>query len=160
MSIMNVSALGRALFGLKLCASIVLLSSCATHCGAFTYCDIPESWPFTDTFTVQATDSDLCISGERRSDCATTGMFQSGTRVVEFHVIGDEDDDESALLASIKVQGSAGDHFTAQCFQYNGNIFLGLTEVLTGVEVRRQGRVVATHPNRGVTRRSTLFSSC
>ena len=154
------AASARVFIRLNLCAAVLALSSCAMHCGAFTYCDIPESWPVTETFTVQATDSDLCISGERRSDCATTGMFQSGTRVVEFHVIGDEDDDESALLASIKVQGSAGDHFTAHCFQCNGNTFLGLTEVLTGVEVRRQGRVVATHPNRGVTRRSTLFSSC
>ena len=136
------------------------LSSCTVHCGPFTYCDIPESWPVADTFTVEATDSDLCISGVRRSDCATRGRFQSGSRVVEFHAFSDEEEDDSQLLATITLKGSAGDHFTANCFQYNGKTVLGLTEVLIGIDVYRQGRVVATHPKRTVTRRSTLFSGC
>ncbi|MGI9233617.1 MAG: hypothetical protein ACR2RD_08305 [Woeseiaceae bacterium] len=139
-----------------------VLSSCATHCGLFTYCDIPKEWPINDTFIVDVENNALCVSGTRRSSCANKGMFQSGARTVEIHTADDDDEDDGGeLIASLVVNGAPGDHFTASCFQYNGNKFLGFTEVLTGVEIRDQhGIVVAEHPTHPVTRRNTLFFGC
>lgn len=127
------------------------------------YCDIPEDWPIADTFTVEAAASQLCISGTRRSSCATKGLFQTGTRAVQVHTIDDDEEEshQSELLASLLVTGSPGDQFKISCFQYNGEKILGMTEVLTGFEVRDQaGTVVATHPTRPVTRRSSLLLGC
>lgn len=142
---------------------LFVVSGCATHCGLLNYCDIPESWPIADTFTVETTSGELCISGNRRSSCASKGMFQSGARVVEIYTLDDDEDENaiSEMLASLTVTGSPGDQFTVACFQYNGNKILGMTEVLTGIEIRDQGgAIVATHPTHPVTRRGSLFFGC
>lgn len=140
-----------------------VLPACATHCGLFTYCDIPKDWPTNDTFIVETNNGDLCISGARRHSCAARGMFQSGARIVEILYVDDDDEDgaSSEPIAALTVRGAPGDRFTADCFQYNGDKFLGLTAVLTGVEIRdRSGRIVAQHPRHRVTRRNGLFSGC
>lgn len=140
--------------------TIPLFSSCATHCGLFTYCDIPKNWPTSDTFTVATANSELCISGTQRRSCANKGMFQSGTRTVEVHT-NDDEDDGGELIAALAVTGAPGNHFTASCFQYNGNTVFGFTEVLIGVEIRSQnGFIVAVHPTHPVTRRNTLIDRC
>lgn len=137
-----------------------VLSGCATHCGLFTYCDIPKSWPVSDTFMVEVNNSQLCISGSRRSSCASEGMYQSGARSVEIHTVSEEDED-GELIATFVVTGAAGDQFIASCFQYDGDKFLGFTEVLIGAEIRdRLGRVVAKHPSHPVSRRGGLFIGC
>ena len=136
------------------------LSACATHCGIFTYCDIPKNWPTSNTFIVETGNGDLCISGTRRHSCAARGMFQPGAQTVEILYVDDDDDDgaSSELIAVLTVHGAPGDEFTADCFQYNGDKFLGLTAVLTGVEVRdATGRIVAQHPSHSVVRRNGVF---
>ena len=143
-----------------LATSLLVLSSCTMRCGAFTYCEVPERWPIADTFTVEAQGSNLCVSGAQNSGCATRGMFPSGSRVIQLYAISDDDEEDDTLIASLTLQGAAGDEFTASCFQYNGRTVLGLKEVLVGVDVTLRGRVVATHPSHPVTRRSTLLASC
>lgn len=140
-----------------------VLSACATHCGIFTYCDMPKNWPTSNTFIVETNNGDLCISGSRRSSCAVRGMFQTGAQTVEVLYVDDDDDDgaSSELIAALTVRGAPGDRFTADCFQYNGDKFLGLTELLTGVEIRNPaGHIVAQHPAHPVVRRNGPFVGC
>ena len=83
-------------------------------------------------------------------------MFQAGNRFV---AVRSHDDEE--LIATVRVQGAAGDQFVANCFQYNGGKLLGLTEVLTGVEILdRSGRVVAQYPARAVVKRDPWLFGC
>lgn len=148
-------------------AGLLIPAGCATHCGFLTYCDIPENWPIADTFMVEAGSGDLCISGTRHASCSSRGVFQSGARTVIVHLLKThEDDDEddhdlTEVLATLHVSGSPGDRFTASCFQYNGKKILGMTEVLTGIEIRnRAGAAVAVDPAHPVVRRNGLLSGC
>ena len=144
-------------------AFLVLTSaSCASHCGLFNYCDIPKTWPLSDTFTVRTVNGEVCVSGTRSSSCATKGFYRSGAQRVDVLRYSDEDEDSTReLIASLTVQGAAGDEFTASCFRYNGNRVLGLTEIRIGVEIRdRRGRIVAKHPRQPVTKRESFFYGC
>lgn len=141
---------------------MVAVPGCATHCGLFMYCDIPNGWSTQDTFIVEAENDKLCVSGARPHSCAYRGMYQSGSQSVKIFLSEDEEDESTrSLIATVTVSGAPGDRFTANCFQYEGEKFLGLTSVLTGVEIRDvNGVTVARHPSHPVKRRNALYVIC
>ena len=162
---MKPTQLNRSAPGIVICLLAgLVIQGCATHCGLMTYCDIPEGWPVTDTFTVETDTADLCISGKRHTSCASKGVFQTGVRTVDVHMLEDHADETelSEALASLRVTGSPGDHFTVSCFQYNGSRkILGMTEVLTGFEIRDDtGTVVDADPSHPVPRRNSPLFGC
>lgn len=151
----------RSMVRVLLAISTAVLGACTTHCGLFTYCDVPKSWPLKDTFTVESQNSALCVGSTRRSGCASRAMFRSGTRKVAFYTTSrDEEETNQELFAVIPLKGAGGTEFVVRCFQYNGKRVLGLTAVRVGIEVYDRGRVVATYPSHPVQRRTGLFVGC
>jgi hypothetical protein len=140
--------------------ALLLLAGCASPCGFASYCGIPKNWPIADTFAVTATSSELCVGGVRGSACAGRGVYPAGTQNVGVYRVG-EDDDLPSLIASFSLNGRAGAAYSATCFSYNGRKILGMTEVLTGVEIRNaSGALVAIHPATPVTRRDLMIPTC
>lgn len=138
----------------------LFLAGCASPCGFASYCGIPKNWPIADTFTVAAASSELCVGGARGSACAGRGVYPAGTQTVGVYRVGEEDDLPS-LIASFSLNGPAGAAYTATCFSYNGRKILGMTEVLTGVEIRNaSGALVEIHPATPVTRRDMFIPTC